>query len=404
MFQKILNTFSTKIITAIVNFLLIVVLSQVIGASGKGTASLILATIHLIQIFSSFMGGSALVYLVPRHSLLSLIFPAYVWSFFISFLAYFIMLHDIGISSIYAFHVACIAFVVSVYNINLGVLIAKKAIIRNNSIALLQTLMNLATLLVLFFIYENKEVFSYVYALYFSFGLGMILSFVSLKKYFLPQDFKYNSKTLKPLIRYGFLNQVAHICQFLSFRLGYYFLEFYHGEALVGIYSNGASIAESIWLISRSISLVQFSEIVNSKDKLENQKLTLKLSKASWLVSAILLAGLLILPESFYILIFGKEFVGIKTVLFCLAPGILFLTFNFIISHYFGGTGQYQINALVSGIGLVISLILAFVLIPKYDLIGTGLTASISYLATSFAVIWIFKQQSNFSWKDFFRR
>jgi len=102
------------------------------------------------------------------------------------------------------------------------------------------------------------------------------------------------------MIRYGIMNQVAHITQMLSFRLSYYVLDHYHGEAAVGVYSNGISLAESIWMISKSISLVQYARISNTRERSEAAKLTVRLIKFSVAASLIILIPLMLVPSSFY--------------------------------------------------------------------------------------------------------
>jgi O-antigen/teichoic acid export membrane protein len=153
------------------------------------------------------------------------------------------------------------------------------------------------------------------------------------------------------MFRLGILNQLAHIFQLLSFRMSYYWLGQVYSEAEVGIFSNGTSLIESVWLISRSISLVQYSRIVNMTDKKEAQKLTLDLSKLSFVISFIILIPMILLPSSFYEFIFGAGFGGIRLVIQALAPGVLFLNLNIIISHYFSGIGKYQLNSIASFAG-----------------------------------------------------
>jgi O-antigen/teichoic acid export membrane protein len=188
---------------------------------------------------------------------------------------------------------------------------------------------------------------------------------------------------LKDLLRYGFLNQVAHITQMLSFRLSYYILDAYHGEASVGIYSNAIALAESIWLISKSISLVQYARIANTDDKQYAASLTVKLIKASFLLSLLLIIPLVLLPEGFYRFIFGAEFGPVRYVVLSLAAGVVMYNFSILTGHYFSGRGKYHVNAVVSSIGLGLSVAVYYLLIPQFAELGAGYATSISYAFTS---------------------
>jgi len=139
-----------------------------------------------------------------------------------------------------------------------------------------------------------------------------------------------------------------------------------------------------------SISLVQYARIANTDDKKYSQELTVKLLKAGFFISLICIIPLLILPESFYLFIFGKGFIGVKQVIWILAPGVLVYNFSIILGHYFSGTGKYYINTIASSIGLVASVILFVLLIPTYITVGAGIATSISYGITSLVVLIFF--------------
>ena len=202
------------------------------------------------------------------------------------------------------------------------------------------------------------------------------------------------------MVHYGVLNQVAHITQMLSFRLSYFVLDHYHGAAAVGVYSNGISLAESIWLIAKSISLVQYSRIANIDDRIEAAKLTVKLIKFSLTASLIILIPLMLLPSSFYVFIFGAGFSGTRMVIWTLAIGVLIYNFSILTGHYFSGTGRYQINALASTLGLVVSVILFFSLIPRFSIAGAGWATSLSYLITTLILMTLFNRENKNWYKD----
>lgn len=106
--------------------------------------------------------------------------------------------------------------------------------------------------------------------------------------------------------------------------------------------------------------------------------LFLKISVFATLLGVVVL---LIMPESLYLLLFGKQFVGIKFTICILAVGILFQSAEIILSHYFSGTGQQIKNSISAFIGLIVTLIGGILLIPNFDAIGAAYTSSISYLS-----------------------
>jgi O-antigen/teichoic acid export membrane protein len=225
----------------------------------------------------------------------------------------------------------------------------------------------------------------------------MLISAVLLSTSF--KEMKLNNFTqyfpvVKQMLTFGFQNQVAHITQLLSFRLSFYVIEEYAGIAAVGIYSNGISIAESIWMVAKSMSLVQYSYISNSTNREESARITMLLVKAGLAASLLLLIPLVLIPVEAYVFIFGQGFSDIKPVIITLLPGIVIYNVSILFGHYFSGTGRYSINGRISAIGLVVSVILYFTLIPLFSIRGAGIATSLSYIFTSLLFLWYFAKEN----------
>ena len=73
-FKKTAGTFLAKVITSLINLVIVIVLSRWMGAQGKGEASIIVAGITMPSIsFATLIVAASLVYLVPRHNILQLL-------------------------------------------------------------------------------------------------------------------------------------------------------------------------------------------------------------------------------------------------------------------------------------------------------------------------------------------
>lgn len=390
MFSKIFKTFGVKLSSAIINFLIAVIISQFLGASGKGEQGIIITTITLILLFSNIIGGASLVYLTPRLNIKKILILSYLWTIITSVVFIFVLFLFHLTEEKYIIHIVILSSINSFTAINSSVLLGKENIKANNLIAFFQTLITILSLLFFFLLLNHHSVFEYLYSLYIAYFLSFLISIIFLIPYFKSKVGIENDtyrKAIPMLFRYGFVNQLSHITQLMSFRVSYYFLDHYFGYKSVGIYSNGVSIIESVWMISGSIALVQYSKIANTKDDKSNLKLTTDLLRISLLVTFIILIPLILLPSSFYSFIFGKDFFDINRIIWCLAPGILVYVNALILGHYFSGTGKYHINTIGSSIGLAVTFILALLLIPAYGYLGSAVTACVSYFATSIFII-----------------
>lgn len=407
MLKKILNTFGIRAFSAILNLLIAILLSQYLGPSGKGTQSIIITTISFILIFSNLVGGATLVYLTPRFLVSLLLLPSYVWSIFMILISYFVLKVLNLVESAYILHVCLLAVINSILSIHSNILIGKGRIRESNNLVLFQTVILVLSLLAAFMIFKQFSVNSYIYSLYISLSICMIISASFILKSILSIRI-FPVVRFVPVVmqmfRYGFQNQVAHITQLLSFRLSYYVLDEFKGVAAVGIYSNGISIAESIWLVAKSMALVQYSWVSNSSDREASASMTVRLVKGSILLSILLIFPLLMLPVSGYTFIFGNGFAAVKPVIWALFPGVLIYNLSILFGHYFSGTGRYYINTIISSAGLVVSAILYFTLIPIYAVTGAGIATSLSYIFTSMLFLWFFSRDYDTWYKEIIPR
>ncbi|MEO6883195.1 MAG: hypothetical protein ABI199_04120 [Bacteroidia bacterium] len=401
MFKNIASTFVIKFVNAFIGLLVAVVISQYMGAFGKGETSLIITSITLVLIFCNVVGGATVVYLVPRYPVVQILFPGYIWSFISCVFAYFILKLFPLIPEVFVFHVVALSLLNSFLSINLTILLGKEKITANNLISLLQTLISFFVLLMLVLFWNKNNIEAYITSLYISFGGCFLISFFLILPYLKNNFLKGQMTVLKETFRVGLLNQSAHVVQFINLRLSFYLLSHFSGDSKLGIYSNAISISGAIWLISNSIATIQYARIANSTDVNYSRKLTLKLTKASLLLCFFAVIPLLIFPSSFYIFIFGKEFGETGKVIWALIPGILCWNISLIIGHYFSGIGKYQVNTFAAVSGVFITIFLSVICIHQYSIFVAGIIASCSYFASAVFTIIYFLRESNYSLAKF---
>lgn len=406
MFKQILNTFFTRIISGVLNLIIAIVISKFLGADGKGVQGIILTTISILVVFSGIIGPGGLTYLLPRMAFSLLIIPSYLWTLVLTLLMW-IILHLIHIvPDQYIIHVILIAFLASVSSLNNAILHSKKLIQQVNLINISQIIVSLVVIIYLIIYKHLLNVNSYIVGLYVGFSTSVSLSFIFTRKYYKNSTYKISinkyAAGVKNLFKYGGYNQLDIFAQLISFRLAYYVLNFYTTTAQVGIYSNAVSLIEAVWIISRSISFVQHSRIVNSRDKFYKDNLTLRFVKLAGSMAFIAIVVLVMIPSGFYKFVFGEEFGAIRVAIIALSPGVLFFSISFVLSAYFSGIGKHFINSLSSIAGLIIITVLAFVLIPNSGIIGAGIAASVSYFSTTVIKVLFFTKETKFGVKLFF--
>jgi len=208
-------------------------------------------------------------------------------------------------------------------------------------------------------------------------------------------------QTIKEMLSLGLMSQLGNVIQYLNYRFSYFIINAYTGISAVGIYSVGISIAESVWMLAQSISLVQYSTIANNENEDYAIALTIKLAKLSFIITLTIMSGIVLLPRFLFGLIFGNEFTQVRNAIIFLSPGIVILSFGMILSHYFAGKGLYHINTIASLIGLLISIPGCFIMIPRFGYIGAAIVASVSYFMIVGYQLLIFLHKTNSNLEKF---
>ena len=405
MFNKIINTFGTKIAAAILNFAIAVVISQMLGDVGKGVQSLMLTTISFILIFAEIVCGESVVFLASRHPFSKIFVPSVLWALLISVvMGIGVALFSPGVSPNMVAHIAVLSFIASASAINFRFLVGKEEIRKANYNTLLQPVLIALTVIIYYVVLKKSDIYGYVIGLYLAYGCSFLLGVWMLRdeykalRLFALKEYK---AVLADLFKYGFLNQTGHFVQFFNLRLNYYLLYAYMDEGRVGVYSNAVSLAEAIWIISNSIALVQYARISNVDDRAYSQRLTLQLGKICLLVSSCAVLALALLPSAFYCFVFGPEFGEMSGLIRILAPGVLLYCIFLILGHYYSGTGRYQMNTFAALCGLLMTCVLGFTLIPRFDIRGAALTASVAYSVNALFLLVMFVRESRFCCRDF---
>ncbi|MDQ1332164.1 MAG: hypothetical protein QG576_198 [Bacteroidota bacterium] len=384
-------TIIAKFVILLANFVLVVFTTRMWGSEGRGEIALVLANISIITIFSNVFCGSTVAYhasRVKRETLLSLSFTGTI---IITLAGAFVFAFIFGFG--YFMPLFMIALLLSLANAVSSYWLGKNNIGNYNLLTLLNPIFILIALAILYFIL-NKTSIDTIFNAY---GIGLSMVVVTgITGLYLNESFKTPEIKLAPIkniLTYGISNEFNYLIQFLNYRLSYYFIAQILGLSQLGIFSIVVAISESVWIISRSMSAVHFSNVINSDDQIKNRKETVEFAKQSLIISLGLLAIAVVIPSSVYQYIFGNEFGDIKKFIIYMVPGITAIAVSNLYGHYFAGTGNLKILRDKALAGLAASLILLPLLTKKYQLTGVCISLNVSYLISSIYLYLKFRKE-----------
>lgn len=391
---KIFHTLITRSATLLFNFLIVLGISRVLGTDGKGESTLIITSIYLIVFLANMAGGKAIIYLAPRYSSLQLLFQNYVGIAISILMAWLFLENTEFIDASKTPHILLLSLTAGITDANASLVAGRKEIKKYNAIQVLQITITLVGLTLGFYFFEQKNLMSYIVALYIAYGVTLVLSFYWAYKKVKLNLQQVNLTKIKSSLSKSFEYQIADLFLLLVYRSNFYLLLYYHGAGSLGLFSVGVSILEVAWLAGRSISFIQFSEISNFYEQTDAARLSTSLIKASLFSSGIFLLIVLLLPDSFYAFLFGYAFEPITEYMKWLVPGIWIHNIHLISSHFFAGRGKNLINILISLSGLICTFTAGIILIPNYAISGAGFANTAGFSLMSFMATWVFLKQN----------
>jgi len=400
MFKKILGTGAARAVNVLTQLATLIMGTKFLGAAEWGKAFIAQTDITFLLIGIELIAGSGLVYFTPRKKLTTLMKISYGWITFVMlvYLLLFNILHFFPnfyhtiVPEGYAKLVLLLTFVYSLHEFNLNHFLGKEKVSTYNWLFLIQILTQVAMMAVLIFVLDIRTAKALLYSQLSGYTLATLVGWVLLFPKLKQEGREPLKNSLKEMLHYGAFLQLSTLVSTLNKRLSLYLLRTNCTESQIGVYASGTQVTEGVNIVGQSIGLVAFSALSNTENKNRASQLTLRFMKLSILLTFTALLVICLLPTTFFELLFSEEFADIRPIILLISPGIVFFSAHTILANYFSGTGKPKYNLYASLIGLTVTLIAAFSLIPTLGIRGAAITTSLTYSAL-FVYQWVVFQK-----------
>jgi O-antigen/teichoic acid export membrane protein len=382
-------TILSRFVILVANFLIVVVTTQIWGSSGRGEIALVIADIAIITILSNVTCGSTIAFHAPKQKRNFLMTIAFIGAFVFSLIGSLVFSFLFGFK--YFIYLFIISLLISLTSSISMFWLGKNNLKLYNILTLISPVFVLIYLLVFYFVFKITSINACFYAYYSGLGTVLITGIITLLK---QEPLKWANITLsglKTIGKYGFSNEFNYFIQFLNYRLSYLFIAKWLGLSQLGVFSIVVSCSEAVWIISKSMSAIHFYNVVNTANMQKSVRATTVFARQSFWISIFCLGILVIVPESLFKYVFGKEFGTVKTFLFYMLPGIIAMAVSNLYGHYFAGVGKLDILRNKALLGLFVTLVLLIFLLKRYELYGVCITLNVSYILSSLYVFWKFR-------------
>ena len=187
--------------------------------------------------------------------------------------------------------------------------------------------------------------------------------------------------SLKQLLRFGLVGYLGSLTSFVNYRFDVLLVNAFAGARQVGLYAVGTGLAEVVWYLANAAGIVLAPKVA-STEREQGDRMTEAVCRVVTLLA--LLSGLVLaIAAPFAVVIFfGSAFAESAWAVWLLLPGIVTFSIARVLSMYLLGRDRLRVDLLASFIGLVVTLVLDLVLIPRFGFRGAAVASTIAYTCT----------------------
>ncbi len=201
---------------------------------------------------------------------------------------------------------------------------------------------------------------------------------------------KVKTEIFKELCTFGVKSYIQNIIVFIHHRVDVFMIAFYLTSSDVAIYDISTLVGETLLFLPQSVAFIVMPYFVkfSKEDKVGK---SLVVAKYSFYISLILSLILVIFGHYLIYVVYGQEYILSYNSLLLLLPGIVFSSFNGVLTPLFTAENKHHLTIKAGLLSLVLNLVLNKFMIPKFGVNGAAISTSISYSIFSASLIIIYK-------------
>ncbi len=198
---------------------------------------------------------------------------------------------------------------------------------------------------------------------------------------------------------YAWKAHVSNVLTLVNYRADLFLINLFLSSYEVGLYAVSIQLAERVWMLSYSVSVVALPKLSQlNEDEEQRKHLTPKLAHFTLLGSAIISLPMVLFSHPIILVLFGTEFEQSAKALIILLPGVVLLSFARILANDIASRNRPDINMNISLIVSGSNIILNLFLIPKLGISGAAVATTTAYLLNTCLSVSSYACLSKNSW------
>jgi O-antigen/teichoic acid export membrane protein len=185
---------------------------------------------------------------------------------------------------------------------------------------------------------------------------------------------------------FGTRGELGSLLSLLNLRFDFVFLAAIAGPAALGIYAVASKYAEVLRVVPIAANWVLYPRFARSEPAVARAS-SRRLIPRAGAVTAIIAVPLALAAGTVVPLLFGSPFASAVLPAQILLVGLSVEGSAGVITAFLYGRGRPGLNSLAAATGLVVTLILDVILIPRLGAVGAAIASSAAYLTTTLTLL-----------------
>jgi len=413
--KNILQTLLVQIPNILLGLIAGIFITRLLGPEGKGVYAIFFANVEILVLFLSVGVNIGIVYFSANKKIqLKKIAGIAFWLLLISSIFAAVIIfsvkdeqhylfpegHDDSIFKWFLISTFIVSFTNSILNsFHKG----QKEFKRINIIILINSILSVSAFSVFYFA-QKYLVFemSIQNILLISIGIMLLNSVLWIISYIdkikiIPQLFRITKQELALFFKYTSISFLGMVVNFLSYRLDIWIVSYYRGAEELGYYALAVGLAQFMLLFSKTMSSV-IMPYLSEQETSERRRTYILFSKLNTSLVLLFFLGFFILGQYIIPFLYGEAFLPSVSPFYILIFAMLFTCMNQIQTTYFASNDMNMYCLYANIVGVIATLVLDLILIPKFGIIGAAYASLCSY-ALNFMVLYViqvFKIEKNF--------
>lgn len=203
----------------------------------------------------------------------------------------------------------------------------------------------------------------------------------------------------RALLRLALAMGAANVITLASYRVELFILDHYEARDEVGVYSIAVAVAESLWLVTTAYATAVWAPAIHESEERATLLIARSALKALVLIGAAAGAAALLIPFVVPLVFRDDNFTDAVDPALLLLPGIVLYGPVAILTVYLSARRGRGVLALTGPlVSFVVTSVLAIALIPDHGTHGAALASSAGYVVSALVAWFVFIRVAGLRW------